>query len=84
MAHVARRMPEDFGHVPAPAALPNREERGLVPSGGISGSTHAGMSGAISDAVTWRTTAPSIPPDVEPVHMERARRRHWRRPRAAH
>lgn len=84
MAHVARRMPEDFGHTPVPAAVPNVETRVLMPSGAISGSIGQCVSGAITEAVTWRTTAPSIPHDAEPVHMERARRRHWRRPRSAH
>lgn len=84
MAHVARRMPEDFGRTPVPAAAPEFDARVLNPSGAISGSPNSGVSGAISEAVTWRTTAPSIPHDAEPVHLERARRKHWRRPRSEH
>lgn len=84
MGHVARRMPEDLGRTPVPAAIPNSDGHVIMPSGAISGSTGQCVSGAITEVVTWRTTAPSIPNDMEPVHMERARRRHWRRPRSAH
>lgn len=84
MGHVARRMPEDLGRTSVPAAIPNSDGHVIMPSGAISGSTGQCVSGAITEVVTWRTTAPSIPNDMEPVHMERARRRHWRRPRSAH